>query len=877
MGTRLASVVAALLLSAVPASAQRLPTIVTPEHYDLAFVVDLTRERFEGTETIGVRIAEPTTRIVLNAIDLQIRDVTIGAGSAAQKATVTRDEANQTATFTVPRLLAKGPSEIHVRFSGVLNHQLRGFYASEANGRKYAVTQFESTDARRAFPCFDEPALKATFALTTTIDRGDTAISNGKVLSDVAGPSITQHTIKFATSPKMSSYLVAIAVGDFKCLEGGADSVPIRICATPDKKDLGHIALGAAQEILTFYSRYYSIKYPFGKLDVVAVPDFAAGAMENTAAIFYRETDLLADSKSASVATRKNIASILAHEMAHQWFGDLVTMQWWDDLWLNEGFATWMANKPLAAAHPEWNIPVDEALENQKALNIDSLMATRPIHVDVRTPEQIEELFDAITYEKGASVMRMVESYVGTETFRKGVNAYVQAHAYGNATSEDFSKALSATSGKPVERILPTFVNQPGFPLIDVSVTCGNNRTTVTLKQQRFLLGSGGSGGSGESGGSGVDKARWQVPVCVKTAGQQSPTCEVLSNATQTMMLPGSGCAPWVFANAGAQGYYRTAYSSEMLGAIAPRVTTDLTAPERLALIDDEWALVRAGRHSAADYLTLAAAYGHEHASGVLADVTNRLEFVDEYLTTDTTRARFDGFVRSLLRPLFDELGFEAGAADSDDRRVLRATVVEALGIIAEDADVIARARAALDRSLSGGASLDPTLAGAVIRTAAAHGDAALFDALAAASERASSPEAQYRYLNALPEFRHPALIDRALQRTLSPSIRSQDTSSYLSVFFHNPAARDRAWSFVTEHWPALEPKIMIAGGDARFVAALGEFCDARSRDAIAAFFATHKLPGAVRTLDQTIERINNCIELKAKQTAAVTGWLAAR
>src|SRR2546425_7154687 len=577
MGTRLASVVAALLLSAVPASAQRLPTIVTPEHYDLAFVVDLTRERFEGTETIGVRIAEPTTRIVLNAIDLQIRDVTFGAGSAAQKAPVT---------------------------------------------------------------------------------RGDTAISNGKVLSDVAGPSITQHTIKFATSPKMSSYLVAIAVGDFKCLEGGAETVPIRICATPDKKDLGHIALGAAQEILTFYSRYYSIKYPFGKLDVVAVPDFAAGAMENTAAIFYRETDLLADSKSASVATRKNIASILAHEMAHQWFGDLVTMQWWDDLWLNEGFATWMANKPLAAAHPEWNIPVDEALENQKALNIDSLMATRPIHVDVRTPEQIEELFDAITYEKGASVMRMVESYVGTETFRKGVNAYVQAHAYGNATSEDFSKALSATSGKPVERILPTFVNQPGFPLIDVSVTCGNNRTTVTLKQQTCLLGSGGSGGSGESGGSGVDKARWQVPVCVKTAGQQSPTCEVLSNATQTMMLPGSGCAPWVFANAGAQGYYRTAYSSEMLGAIAPRVTTDLTAPERLALIDDEWALVRAGRHSAADYLTLAAAYGHEHASGVLADVTNRLEFVDEYLTTDTTRARFDGFVRSLLRPLFDELGF---------------------------------------------------------------------------------------------------------------------------------------------------------------------------------------------------------------------------
>jgi aminopeptidase N len=302
-----------------------------------------------------------------------------------------------------------------------------------------------------------------------------------------------------------------------------------------------------------------------------------------------------------------------------------------------------------------------------------------------------------------------------------------------------------------------------------------------------------------------------------------------------------------------------------------------LTAPERLSLIDDEWALVRAGRHSAADYLTLAAAYGREHASGVLADVTNRLEFIDDYLTTDATRKRFDTFMRSLLRPLFDEIGFEAAASDNDDRRVLRAIVVEALGTIAEDAEVIAKARAALDRALSGGSPLDPTLEGAVTRTAASHGDAALFDALVKASERATAPEAQYRYLTALAEFRDPALIDRAVRRSLSSSIRSQDTSLYFAAFLHNPAARDRVWSFVQDNWTALEPKIMIAGGDTRLVAALGEFCDARSRDSIAAFFAAHKLPGAVRTLDQTLERINNCIELQSKQTPAVTTWLAAR
>ncbi len=473
------------------AFAERLPTTVTPEHYSLAFDVDLARARFEGAETIRVTLTEPGTRIVLHAVEITFHDVTITAGGRSQKAKVALDRANQTAILTVSTPIPAGTADINIRYTGILNNELRGLYLSRANGRSYAVSQLESTDARRMFPSFDEPVYKATFDLSATIDRRDTAISNGRLLSDTPGPGTAKHTLKFATSPKMSSYLVALAVGDFTCLEGAADGIPLRVCATPDRKALGAFALESAEYVLHYYNTYYAIKYPFEKLDMVAVPDFAAGAMENTAAIFYRDTDLLVDSSHASVAALKNVASTVAHEMAHQWFGDLVTMRWWDDLWLNEGFATWMESRPLAVWKPEWHMDVDQALDTQRALNLDSLKSTHPIHSPVETPAEIDESFDLIAYEKGAAVVRMIENYVGTQTFRTGVNAYLAAHAYGNATSVDFAAAIAAASGKPVDAILPTFVNQPGVPLVGVSAfRCEDNQTITraTFGQERFLL-----------------------------------------------------------------------------------------------------------------------------------------------------------------------------------------------------------------------------------------------------------------------------------------------------------------------------------------------------------------------------------------------------
>jgi aminopeptidase N len=856
-----------LLLGPGAAYAQRLPTNVSPDHYDLAFTIDLARSRFEGRTGIDVRVGQPTRAIRLNALELNIRSATVTANGQTQRATVAVNAGDETATLTVANPIGVGPARIEIAYDAALNRNLRGLYESKSGARTYAVTQFESTDARRAFPCFDEPAYKATFSVTVTADRGDVAIANGRMTSDTPGPAQTQHTMAFSKTAKMSSYLVALAVGDFQCLDGGADGVPIRICATPEKKALGHIALDAAQRILVYLNRYHTIRYPFEKLDVVAVPDFAAGAMENTAAIFYRETDLLADSRTASLDARKTIFSILAHEMAHQWFGDLVTMAWWDDLWLNESFATWMAPRVVAALEPAWHMDLTEAEESQTALNLDALSATHPIHVNVNTPAEIESVFDRISYEKGASVLRMLESYVGPEAFQKGVNAYLEKHKYANATSEDFLGSVESASGKPVARVIGTFVLQEGVPELDVDATCANGRMSVSLAQRRFSLAAQGS--AVDSG-----RDRWQTPVCLKTGESKAPSCLVVAEPKQTVELEGT-CAAWVFANARGKGYYRTAYSPDMIRRLAHDAERSLTAPERLSLVSDEWALVSAGRHTVANYLDLVAGLGSEPTAGVLGAISDRFELIDSYLADGGTRTRFRGFVRQLLEPGYKKIGFDRRASDSEDDRSLRNVLLEALGLVADEPDVVARSRQAVNAALSGAEPLDPIVAGTLVSIAAAHGDAALFDALRRAAATSTNPQEHYRYLYALPAFRDPALIDRALELARTPDIRSQDTSVYLSAFFGNDAARDPAWRFIKTHWTELEPKIMISLGDIGLVSSMSAFCSVDARDDIRSFFASHPLPTGERALNQTIERIDNCIAMRRQQEPELARWLA--
>ena len=497
---RVGAVLVVILLLAVSATtlwAQRLPGGVIPVHYDLTVSPNLSAATFAGEETIRVRLSRASSTIVLHAAEITFGSVRVTAGGKAQTAKVTLDAARQTAAFTVPSPIPAGDAEIAVSYDGILNDDLRGLYLSKANNRRYAVTQLEATDARRMFPSFDEPALKATFALTAVIDQADHAISNGAIVSDTPGPA-GHHTIKFETTPKMSTYLVALAVGDFECIEGSGDGIPVRVCATPDKKHLLNFALESATALLSTTIATTPSNIPSRSSTSWQCPIFrlARWRTPRPSSIGKRS---FSPSRTRRCRCRKNVAGVLAHEMAHQWFGDLVTMQWWDDIWLNEGFATWMQTKPLKATKQEWKAELDEVGDNQTAMRLDALRATRPIRMEAATTSEISELFDPIAYQKGGAVLRMLEGWVGEDAFRTGVNAYIEKFQSGNARAEDFWSAVAKATGKPVDQVMPTFVDQPGVPLVsfDVSVPA-LDASQVVVSQERWSPETPGARGSGE-------------------------------------------------------------------------------------------------------------------------------------------------------------------------------------------------------------------------------------------------------------------------------------------------------------------------------------------------------------------------------------------
>jgi len=853
---------AAVVLSLVPASAfaQRLPDTVRPDHYTLTLTPNLTAATFTGVESIDVTLAEPTDHITLNAVQIAFQSVTVSAEGKQQTATISEEKNKEQATFTFPNKLAAGKATLSIAYTGILNNELRGFYLSKTARRNYAVTQFESTDARRAFPSFDEPAFKATYDVTLIVDKGDTAISNSPIESDTPGPTAGKHTLKFFTTPRMSTYLVAFLVGDFQCTSGKSDGVQIRGCATPDKVALTPYSVEVAKYVLHYYNTYFGIPYPLKKLDLIALPDFEAGAMENFGAITYRETDMLLDPKNASVDAKREVALVIAHEMAHQWFGDLVTMKWWDNIWLNEGFATWMENKPVAAMHPEWNIDQMVASGEDQTLGLDAAPTTRAIRAKAETRDEIEEMFDGISYGKASDVLLTVENYLGPETFRKGVHAYLSAHLYSNATAEDFWNAQTATSHKPVDKIMESFVAQPGEPILTFGELAGGK---VSVIQKRFFLSP-----SIEPDPS----QKWTIPVCFKS-GTDTQRCEVLKPVDSTLKTPTSGL---FFANAGGKGYYRTAYPPSVYATLVANIETGLAPTERISLIGDEWAQVRSNKAPVGSYLDLATALKSDPNAEVLSNAIGGVDAIyDRVAGTSEEKAALAAWIRSTFAPEYAKLGTPS-PGDSPNTIDLRAHLFELLGYYGKDRAVLAQARQITEMYLADPASVDPTLGQTALAVAARNGDAALFDQLQKIAETSTNPEIQEGSLRLLPEFEDPALVQRSLDYAASDKVRNQDALIQFAIALQIDATRDTAWKYVKSHWSTVKTLLTPEMGSA-LVGSTGAFCSVEARDDVTAFFATHKVPAAERTLKHAIEHINGCIELRSLQQPNLDKWLAAQ
>ncbi len=849
----------AAFVCAGPAPSQRLPTTVIPTHYTLKLTPDLKAATFSGEEAIDVNISQPTRSITLNAIEITFESVTIFPNGPQQTGTVSLDADKQQATFTFPKTVPAGNATINIRYTGILNNELRGFYLSKTARRNYAVTQFESTDARRAFPCFDEPAFKAAYNISLVIDAHDTAISNTPIVADTPGPGAGKHTLVFGTTPRMSTYLVAFLVGDFQCTGARQDNVDIRVCATPDKVALTPYALAAAKFVLHYYDNYFGIHFPLKKLDLIGIPDFEAGAMENFGAITYRETDLLLDPKTATVGEEQRVALVVAHEMAHQWFGDLVTMQWWDNIWLNEGFATWMENKPVTAMHPEWNIPEMVAGDEQGTLNIDAQPSTRAIRAKADTPEEINQMFDGIAYGKASDVLLTVENYLGEETFRRGVHAYLTAHEYGNATAEDFWNAQATSSHKPVDKIMESLIVQPGEPIFNFGTPADGK---VSVEQKRFFLSPSITPDSAQ---------KWTLPVCFKTAG--SPDCELVTPDTSSVKAPPAGL---FFANAAGKGYYRSAYAPAQYQDLVTHAESALTPSERISLAGDEWARVRANRATVGDYLNLVAALKSDPSAEVFSNSAGRLGTIfDRVASTREERDELAVWVRRNFAPEYAKLGPPA-PGDSPGKRELRAHLLALLVDHGNGSDFPAQARRIAEQFLDDPASVDPTLGQAALEVSAENGDAALFDRLQKVYETSTDPELQENALRLLVQFDNPALLERALEYSVSSKVRNQDAAIQLAIGLQIPENRDATWNFVKTHWDQVQANLTTEMGSI-LVSSSGSFCTTEAHDDVKNFFAAHPVPASDVALKHALENIDGCVELRQLQEPNLKTWLAAQ
>jgi puromycin-sensitive aminopeptidase len=819
-----------------PKTSIRLPNYVVPKRYLITLFPDLQKFTFSGEEEIILELKESVKEIILHAIELKITSAEIIKPKKIRSAKITYDEKSETAMIAFDKIISKGEVKLKLTFTGILNDKMRGFYRSkylhDGKNQHMAVTQFESTDARRAFPSFDEPAKKAIFDVRLVIPEDHVAISN-TVETKISEHSAGYNMVTFEPTPKMSTYLLAFIVGRFEHIEAKTKmGKRVRVFITPGKKLQAKFALETAVKVLEFYEDYFDIPYPMPVLDLIAIPDFASGAMENWGAVTFRETTLLVDENLSSTINKQHIAYVIAHELAHMWFGNLVTMEWWTHLWLNEGFATYIGYLAIDNVFPEWEIWTQFVyMDHAKALELDGLKNTHSIEIEVHHPAEISEIFDTISYEKGASIIRMLATYLGKEVFRKGLHNYLQKHKYSNASTVDLWMSLEKVSGKKVKQIMENWTRKPGYPLVEISENIGK----LKLTQTRFLS-------SPLSAKEISDNTLWSIPL------------DSFLFSKKSLFIPRH--KGWIKLNRGETSFIRIKYPSLLLRLLEEPITKKILREEdRYGLIRDAFFLAQSGHSSTVDALSLAQTFEKENSFIVWAEIASNLRTIDNLIFGQPFHDDYKAFCRKVFKSIARRVGWSKDPRESHSRTLLRSVALSIHGS-SGDKDTLAKAREIFKEIYSGKSEIDSDLRGVVYNLVAENGENEEYMKLKELYEKTSLQEEKDRFFRALCSFKDVNLLTKTLDLAFSEQMRAQDRFKAISFIWANPAGQDLAWEYVKKNWASITKTFVGGHLYSRFIKPAVYFTDSKKALEIEDFFKKNPSIGLERTIAQVTEQI---------------------
>jgi aminopeptidase N len=838
----------------------RLPKTVVPTHYAIELEPNLESLALAGSEVVDLDVREPTARLVLNAVGMTLTAATLD--NAAQSADIALDAATETAALTFPRPLAPGPHKLRIGFTAQINKFGRGLffvdYPTDQGMKRMISSHLEPADARRIFPCWDEPAFKATFALTVTVPRAFLAVGNMPVAhEEPVTPALKQ--VAFAPTPKMSSYLFVLTAGELERISAQADGVTVGVVTTLGKREQGRFALERAVGLLSYFNDYFGVKYPLPKLDLIAVPGGFGGAMENWGGITFFESRLLFDPASSAAAARRGIFSILAHEMAHQWFGDLVTMGWWDNIWLNEGFASWMQAKAAEHFYPQWQTWLNGSESKQFAMNLDARRTSHPIQQPIANETEAMAAFDGITYSKGQALIRMLESYLGEAAFRAGIRKYMADHAYGNTTTADLWQALEAASGKAVATIAATFTEQAGLPLIVAQASCVGDEQRIALRQGRFTIHD-------------PDAAtqRWQVPVALGPLPALRPSETILLQGRSQIVA--GRCGEPVKLNLGDIGYYRVEYDAASRATLAKSMA--LMAPaDRVNLLADGWALVEAGRAEPPSYFELVEEIGNDDTRAVWEQVIRTFNRLDYLARNRPERSALQAYARAKLRPVFDKLGWDTAGAEGGDGALLRTRLIRVLGELGDE-QILAEARRRFAAFQQDPAALRPALRDTVTHLVGLTADRASYDTLLALARRTKDTSERVRYYSAAASARDGALARETLDLTLTDELPNTLVSNLINTVASTGEQGDLAWAFVQKNFEALATKQGPSFRNYFVSNFMANFTDAAHAAELASFAPARATTGGQTIAARAQEAIMISADFKARALPAVDDWI---